>query len=650
MDLIDVMIKEKYNTFVGLPNGKPIVRKNTLNDAFPIVVFDILYNEEKSIIITTDNVGKISKYVVAPPDGGIDIVVEHEDTDECSYDFIQVKNCILSEVEIKQCLAYMKRTISDYLKKPANVAENLREVLSETNFDSSYKSNCTYIVVHRGDINFFKAQNKDEKVITGNELITLRECSKGAIPKVPEETFGADSFNNFILYDQLENPDEQAILCNICGYDLALLANKYSNTTIGKNILFGQNLRESLVKSKTYDGMAATINEEPEKFWFFNNGITVVTEDYDTGKRENDTSRVENFVLKNFSIINGAQTTSALGKYLKTSKLNNDEKAIEKLKKVFVLTRILKVKDSDFRANIAIFNNTQNPITTRDMASNREEEIRLHTWLIAGETPNIYVEIRRGSKIPDSIKLLKHQCTTNTELAQLAFAGFLKKPYFAKDKKNSLFDTDYKQEKYTLNEYYHKIFHYSNTSEEKLNSDGILFNKSKEEINELLFVQYLYKQGKKYLSNIYKERIADARDKYDLQQDEDEKQKCVKSIADYELLNSINSICMFYCIALYYEYKTEFYKVDFDMKYKFEKFYLDSLFREALIKEFTNLFLVKTIEIVKELADSTRNLNNWIRAAKSEDSFMKKIVEELQIKISLKDNFQQYVEKFKERI
>lgn len=645
MELLDKLIKESYNTYVGLPNGKPIVRENIENDAFPLVVLDILYREEKSIEVGKTSIKTLAKYIVAPPDGGIDIVVEHEDTDECSYDFIQVKNSVLSEVDIKQCLSYMKRTVNDFLKKPVDVTENLREVLSETSFDNSYKSNCNYIIVHRGDINYFKAQQKDEKVITGNELITLRECIKGTVPKVPEETFGADSFNNFILYDQLENPDEQAILCNICGYDLAMLSNKYSNTTMGRNILFGQNLRESLVKSKTYDGMAATIDKEPEKFWFFNNGITVVAEDYDTDSDNPD--KVEKFILKNFSIINGAQTTSALGKYLRTAKLNNDIEAIEKLKKVFVLTRILKVKDPDFRSNIAIYNNTQNPITTRDMASNREEQVQLHDWLISGNAPNIYVEIRRGAKTPDTVRLQKHQSTSNIELAQLAYAGFLKKPFLAKDRKASLFDTDYKQETYVLNEYYHNIFHYSNNPDKM--SDGILFRKSKDDINELLFVQYLYKLAKRYMSDQYKERISDARERYENSSDEDEQQVAMNAIANYGMLNSINNICMFYCVALYYGYKTEFYKLDEKMVFQYDKFYSDVDFKKNLIKQFTNLFLVKTIEIIKALTDTTGNLNNWIRASKSESAFLKKMEEEIQLNISLKDAYEMFIKTFKEK-
>lgn len=68
---------------------------------------------------------------------------------------------------------------------------------------------------------------------------------------------------------------------------------------MGRNILLGQNLRDSLgTKSKTYTDMENTINKELQR-------------------------------LENFSIINGAQTTSALGAYLKKAIINNDQEAID---------------------------------------------------------------------------------------------------------------------------------------------------------------------------------------------------------------------------------------------------------------------------------------------------------------------------------
>lgn len=503
--LLDEIIENYYQKCVGLPTGKPIVRQNQKNDAFEIVVLETLYGEEKGIDIekmSDSDIPSLAKYIVAPPDDGIDIVIEHENVDENTYDFIQVKNTELSQSEIKQALSYMEKTISTYMKKPQDLNDNLKVILAETSLSSSDKSNCRYIVVHRGVDNYFKGQKEGvEQVITGTELEVIRNSSLQMVPKVAQESFGADSFNNFNLYEESQN--EPAIVLNLCGYDLAELAIKYTNTSLGRNILFGQNLREALGKSKTFDGMAKTIREEPEKFWFYNNGITILAEDYDTERLKDDDKAVEKIILKNFSIINGAQTTSALGRFLKEARMDASEEDIEKLKKVFVLVRILKVNDSEFRSRIAIYNNTQNPITTRDMASNREEQLLLHNGLINGDDPHIYMEIRRGMKAPVDVKLYKHQMTTNEELAQLAFAGFMRDPFTGKDKKTAIFDTDYKQSDYLLNEFYHRIFHY-----DAYDPKGILFKKEKTEIDELLFIHYLYKEAKKVLTKYIKQELS----------------------------------------------------------------------------------------------------------------------------------------------
>lgn len=127
---INEVIDKYYKKFVGLPNGQPIVRQNQPNDAFEIVVLETLYGLEKNIDVDKMNSGdivKLSKYIVAPPDDGIDIVVEHENVDENTYDFIQVKNTVLNQSEIKQALSYMEKTVSCYLKSPQSVNYNLKK-------------------------------------------------------------------------------------------------------------------------------------------------------------------------------------------------------------------------------------------------------------------------------------------------------------------------------------------------------------------------------------------------------------------------------------------------------------------------------------------------------------------------------------------
>ena len=639
---LDDLIQKMYEKYKGLPNGGPIVRENTKNDAFPIVVLDILYSHKLGIDMKSIQASDLAKIIVPPPDNGIDMVVVKEDLDEVFFEFVQVKNTDQTESELKQCFSYMKSTIKDFKTKPSTVNSHLSAILNESGFDKNIdKRNIKYIVVHRGLTSGYSALKDDEQIVTGAELDILRTACNQNIPSVPLETFESDCYNNFIVYDRNDNPEEEAILCNLRGYDLAVLSNKYSNTTLGRNILFGNNLRDSLAgKSKTYAGVSDTITKEPDKFWFYNNGITIVAEDYDAGA---DNSAKEKFVLKNFSIINGAQTTSSLGRYLREAQYNHDKDAINCLKKVYVLTRILKVKSSKLRSQIAIFNNTQNPITTRDMASNRDEQVALNKWLLNnGSNIKIYVEIRNGATVPANIYIQKHQRTSNVELAQLAFAGFLREPFTAKNKKSALFDTDYKQEEYLLNEYYHKIFHYS--SDGKIKPEGILFNKTPEEINELLFVNFLYKNCKNYLRRTFKERIENSEKQLAIADSDNKRKSLEESIKQYNSKTAISNICLFYCLALYYRYKDEF-AADFkDKTFDYNKFYSDSNYKNELIKKFSYLFLMDTINIISKLSETTGNLNTWIRSGKNEKPFLDKVDENLTGDLELQEKCQKFIE------
>ena len=78
------------------------------------------------------------------------------------------------------------------------------------------------------------------------------------------------------------------------------------SSSMGRNILFGQNLRDSLdqKKSKTYAAMMKTIKNEPERFWNYNNGITILCEELDAHRKKHN-GDVDLIEITNFSIING---------------------------------------------------------------------------------------------------------------------------------------------------------------------------------------------------------------------------------------------------------------------------------------------------------------------------------------------------------
>lgn len=636
---VENLLSKYYEEFVGLPNEHPIVRHNQQADAYPLVVLDIIYGKNLDFSIEKRNISDICNYIVAPPDSGIDMVIEKDLGDEYAYDFIQVKYSDLSDVKIRECFSTMKRSIETYLKHPETLSKNLLTVLNKTQFDSNAKSRTTYYVIHNGKKNICIGTADDEKVIGSVGLEDIYNSSQGSIPKVKYDVLKSDSVNNFSMYS------DNAYLINIRGYELALLANKYDSTEVGRNILFGQNLRDSLdSKSKTYDAMKKTIDNEPEQFWYYNNGITIVADDIDlkaedgsdiTGQIDGNT-RVDKVILRNFSIINGAQTTSSLGKYLNDA----TDKAIaeEKLKKVFVFARILKVVDERTGNNIAIYNNSQNPITTRDMVSNNPEQIMLKDKLYK-DTPNIYMETRRGTHIPPQPKILSHRRTTNEELAQLSYAGFLQKPFVAKDKKKSLFNKDYSDNNYVINEYYDRIFKYDVNSSD---GNGLLFEKTNTEIDELLFIKALYKDANRYLKGKNNTKIAEMKNKLENKSDPMSatyEQNIVRAKRNSEISN----ISLFYVIAYYYYVKSIVpYQFDIDV----EKYYTDKSFKENLIKQFCDLYLSKTIRIIDKLAMEYSSAASWIRASKSQNAFLEEIANVINMDYEYEEKIQEFIEKY----
>lgn len=620
MHNISSRIDELYESFKGFPSKFSIVRNNQVNDALSLVVFEILFQNYHGIKkLNYDNEEHrelITRVVVPPPDDSIDLFFEEENLDEYKYHVVQVKNSDLSAKEIEACFLLMENTIKAYIKKPKDIARNLKEIIGDTDFGNQSKSPIIYYVVHKGSTKFIRNQKDNYVIVTLEELSLLEKGTQQMC--VPLEKFEVDTANNFIVNNFIENKvaDQnnklpRSILCNFSGYDLAKLNNKYSNTLVGRNVLYGQNLREGLNKaSKTFFKMFDTINNEPELFLFYNNGITIISSDFDA-KTE---SSKEKITVNNFSIINGAQTTSTLGAFLKEAELNNETEKIEKLKKVFVLTKIYEINKKLINhdmisENIKIFSNTQTPLSSRDMVSIRKEQINLQKRLLEGEIPNIFVNIKKGVEIPSFPKTFPHQRISNETLAQLALCGFYREPFTAKDRKNKIFDNDSKDE-YNLNFVYHKLFD---------ENDGILFQKNKIEINELLFVYRLHEDTKKFLKNNFKEQI----NHYNQtplkvgQNKEHMINRCKRNL-------EISNVCLFFNIALYYSIKNNFddFIKDADkLQFNYKKYYENKSFRDSLINEFSKLFFNRTLTLITKNS-GIDNVNNWLRSEKNEKIFL----------------------------
>ena len=127
-----------------------------------------------------------------------------------------------------------------------------------------------------------------------------------------------------------------------------------------KDSLFAYNIRTYLGEKGINKDIVRTAEEEPENFFYFNNGISAVCTDL-----EIKGNRIK---AKKFQIINGAQTVGAL-------------RAIEDNPQLEILMRITETQavgtEKGINEKIIRYNNTQNKITLSDFRSNDKIQLDL---------------------------------------------------------------------------------------------------------------------------------------------------------------------------------------------------------------------------------------------------------------------------------
>lgn len=609
-----------------------------------------MYRYDLDLKFNIDEIENLAKMIVAPPDDGIDIVIERDEGDENRYEFIQVTSSQLTPREVKATFREMKESLKNYQKAPNLVTPNLQQVLGETNFDNTINLNgekCKFYVVHSGNVRELRGLNDNEYVTTFEILKALSETE--VENGVPEDILIVDEYRKRNRTNSRNEASQtlSELVVDLNGEDLAVLCNKYSGTPLGINTLFYQNFREGLgEKTQSKSSMYRTIDLCPELFWDNNNGMTIVASSYEWIDEEAGLIK-----LKDFSITNGAQTTSTLGTYLRDLELESDEikeRKRENLKKVRVLVRILIRSNHELRKNIAIYNNTQDAIINRDMVSNNIEQKKLQQKYLRNQEPNIYIAIRRGQKEPRGYRILKHQKTTNELLAQYTLAAFAKEPFSAKDKKKNLFNTSYdNNSEFIVNREYHRIFNYDEDNEE---NNGLIFRRSKEEIDELLFWVALYKESRKYLKKYYDEQIQITKTRLialaeNPISNELEKNRTLNRLTGLTRNKSISSICLFYFLTFVY-YTKEYYGNNNVLVFEYDKYYFrNDLYKGELIKECTQIFLEETVAIISEVSIQHPNLGTWIRTRRSQDAFFHELDKRMR-KSDYADKFTSFFEKY----
>ncbi|ALV01396.1 AIPR family protein [Bacillus velezensis] len=135
--------------------------------------------------------------------------------------------------------------------------------------------------------------------------------------------------------------------------------------------LYSANVRQYLGSRKTVSNInyniKNTVKDTPENFLVYNNGITALVNSMDIGNRTTrDKKVIQSINIKGISIVNGAQTTGAIG--------NSGVKPSDSAK---VPVRFIACNSPAVVENIIKYNNSQNTIYASDFRSSDSIQTRL---------------------------------------------------------------------------------------------------------------------------------------------------------------------------------------------------------------------------------------------------------------------------------
>lgn len=142
------------------------------------------------------------------------------------------------------------------------------------------------------------------------------------------------------------------------------------------NSLFAKNIRFYKGNTDVNEGMKKIILHEPEKFYYYNNGIKLLCDSVERKARNSTSCENGLFSLKGVSLVNGAQTTGTIGSVF----LENPEQ-VGKARIMIQIIDLSEVDDMVTASQITKLSNTQNRIENKDFASLDPEQERLRSEL-----------------------------------------------------------------------------------------------------------------------------------------------------------------------------------------------------------------------------------------------------------------------------
>ena len=268
--------------------------------------------------------------------------------------------------------------------------------------------------------------NEDSDELMSFETFTLSKAHKALAGLVDGQPINTEIVLN--SFGKIDEP-YKAVYGYVNGITFAQLWEMF------KSKLFSENIRGFLGDSIVNDDVQETISRCPENFFYYNNGITILCDSFI--KKPLMQQNAGTFEIKNFKIVNGAQTVGSIGRAYKTSS--------DAVEKIWVMVKLISLENcpKDFGENVTRKTNTQNKIEKRDFVSLDYLQDKLKTELaLLGVNYHIKrsIDVETDEK---SCTVEELMIATACSLSNIDFAVMAKREV-------GLLWNDTKQEPYTL--------------------------------------------------------------------------------------------------------------------------------------------------------------------------------------------------------
>lgn len=351
-----------------------------------------------------------------------------EDTVECLYSYFLGNNPFVIN-EVYNVLSKIAAEIDDVRKGHFVNNKAADDILKEYVVDPEWNKKIVIRIITdytcdpaekydiKKKINAFNVDVKNFEVSAeisfGDDVKTVIESNRAPFDWVEEGKLIVDQENNFLRYE------DHSIVCNISAQSLKKLWEAE-----GDRGLLAMNLRYYIKVGKIDEKIEESILCDGKDFWYLNNGIIIVCNDYKIVGRE--------VRMKQFSIVNGGQTSRMIG----TIPFEGD---------FYISCKIIKnifenANDKNiFISKVAEASNTQKPIKAKDIIANRIEQRNLKSMLSENK---VFIEIKRGEKCNHQIFQEPWQRTKNNELAQDLYSFVFMEPGPARNSVSSILSND----------------------------------------------------------------------------------------------------------------------------------------------------------------------------------------------------------------